>query len=585
MPQNKDKDLITNDINNYGDIIVSEWSTETIKPIKPLTIAEYETSIDIPITREMLTAPLFARGKKNKVNQQQIFYLNPQKTRNIEISPKFNDTINAEFEERVFMALIDIGKRQQIFLALDYLPREIYTTVALIIKTMGLKYDGRYRSRVIEALERLQHTRYAFKNCFFNSEVNKFKEEEHTSILSRYNYESYFEVEQLNPAIVEFFGNDRRIKDFLIVEISKPFYTNLVSKKGYLNFDSGQLLSIDNGVARKLFMYCDRNRWQDDLDYKEKGDDLKIRVLVQVLAQIIPLNFKPKNIPDTIKILEQSLQYLKNNNSIVGFIFHKEKPQKNSWIEIFFKKSRKYDGERLLEEFVVHTQETKLIPTNLENTEEPYSNLNTLTNKAPETNFINNDDIDSQIMKYLDKQGLFLTHSTILELNTLLRQKDIFAVQTAISYTLEANPDNIDAYLTNCIQKGWYIGLYNKLKAEHSQQEKSKQRSKEIQEQTTFTLSQFESYINNSKNLKKLKSQVKSKLIIIKQEYEKQINKTAKEMKGMIEWKLKNLSDCLIAIEDETKGFLLMAYCIFNQIPFPKEMDKKLSSFRYFLEM
>ena len=55
-------------------------------------------------------------------------------------------------------------------------------------------------------------------------------------------------------------------------------------------------------------------------------------------------------------------------------------------------------------------------------------------------------------------------------------------------------------------------------------------------------------------------------------------------MKGMIEWKLKNLSDCLIAIEDEIKEFLLMAYCIFNKMQFPHEMDKKLSSFRYFLE-
>lgn len=358
--------LDNNSLLNDNFDFISSKSNHIVEMIKPPTVTEHETSIEIPITREMLVAPLFARGKNGKMNGQQIYYLNPQKTRKIEISPKFNDVINTEFEERVFMALIDIAKRQQSFLGLTVLPRKIFATITLIIKTMGLKYKGQYKTRVHQALERLQQTRYVFTNCFYESNVEEFKDIEHTSILSSYNYKSFFEVENLNHSIIEFFGNDKRIHDFVIVEIAESFYRNLLNKKGYLNFDSRKLLSIENGVARKLYMFCDRNRWQDDVNYKEKGNDLQFRVSVELLVQIIPLVFVASARPKAVDILEKAFFYLKNHNLIVDYILHKEKPLKNSWFEVFFATSRKYEVMQNvdLKDFVVHTQETKFIHDN-----------------------------------------------------------------------------------------------------------------------------------------------------------------------------------------------------------------------------
>lgn len=359
-----DNSLLSRLDDNF-DFISNEDNRVIVEMIKAPTVTEHETSIEIPITREMLVAPLFARGKNGKMNGQQIYYLNPQKTRKIEISPKFNDVINTEFEERVFMALIDIAKRQQFFLGLPVLPRKIFATITLIIKTMGLKYKGQYKTRVHQALERLQQTRYVFTNCFYESNVEEFKDIEHTSILSSYHYRSFFEVEGLNPSIIEFFGNDKRIHDFVIVEIADSFYKNLLNKKGYLNFDSHKLLSIENGVARKLYMFCDRNRWQDDINYKEKGNDLRFRVSVELLAQIIPLVFVASARPKAVDILEKAFFYLKNHDLIVDYILHKEKPLKNSWFEVFFATSRKYEISQNVEDFVVHTQETKFIHNEL----------------------------------------------------------------------------------------------------------------------------------------------------------------------------------------------------------------------------
>jgi len=324
-------------------------------------VSIHETSVDIPITREMITAPLFIRGKKNKKNEQQIFYLNAQKSRKIVITPYHDNIINTEFEERVFMALIEIAKRQQIFFKLSLLPQKIITTISQIIKTMGIRYDTKYKNRVHEALHRLRDTKYFFYNCFYSPELDDYNGEVNAGILGAFHYKPYTVIKDSNPEIINYFHGDKRIKQFVFVEISWSFYSNLVHKKAYLNFDSQRLLEIENGVARKIYMYCDRQRWQDDLNYKEKGDDLKFKVTLQMLIYIIPLSFHNNLIPSSFKIILEAFEYLKKIKLIVDFIVHREKPIKNSWFEVFFEQSRKYLNKENFEELPVVSTETKLL--------------------------------------------------------------------------------------------------------------------------------------------------------------------------------------------------------------------------------
>lgn len=434
---------------------------------EPTRVIIHETSVDIPISREMITAPIFARCKKNKINHLQVYFLNKQKTRKIEIKPPFNDFTNTEFEERVFMALIDIAKRQQIFLHLPQLPQKIYTTISQIIKTMDLKYNTRCKNRVYQALKRLNETHYSFSNCYYSAELDEYKEEENSTILSRFHYKSFLDVEGNNPEIIEYFKQDRRIQEFVYVEISSVFYNNLIDKRAYLNFDSRSLLDIGNSIARKIYMYCDRQRWQDDAEYKQKGDDLRFRITLQVLIQVIPLSSTPKGMLNTFQTVKDAFEYLVRHNLLKNFIIHQENPLKNTWFEVFFFSSRKYKKE----EKKYMQVETNLEPLGV------FSEETRLTNQ--------NNELKSKWEEFcLFYLGVYKNDFKLSEFNILSKEKllkdftnDKFSSICLANYVINKAKD-INAYLSKS-EHVPYVSEQDVIKLKNNHEKKLKELDKE----------------------------------------------------------------------------------------------------------
>ena len=480
---------MSNELVNNNSNSLKVFSREIVELTCPPTTIEHPTDLNIGIPHEFNSLPMSCYDKHIKDNQEHIYYLNPQKTRYVKISPGFNNKINGEFEERILFAILLIAYYQKDMLGRGQISNTIVTTIAEILKVLGLKYDGNYKKRITKSLERLCGTSYVFKDCYYNAGEQTWTSK-NMSIIHSFEYISHLDVNKLDPEIAGLF-TDKRVKDLLVIKLDDSVIDNFINKKGYLLYNANKLLSINTGIARKLFMYCDRNRWgnENDLIFSEK---------INVLTQVIPI--MTTDFTRVSQIIQNSLKELKNKNLIVDYIFNKGAPLKNSWIEVVFEKSRKYDKEYNSQPIIQKNNDQLFVHSR---------EIIDVTPKKETNSKIEVDDnlyiLDVSISDLF--KGFVLQNSTIKLINQLYSTHGIMHVKALTKDTME-RADNYDSYIFKMLSSNaepkWYALNQAKFMHELNTQDELLEIKQQVKSQYDSLVDEYNQYCSNADNLQEL---------------------------------------------------------------------------------
>lgn len=300
--------------------IVSESSIKVVKTKKQEyvnideTLEELEKNSDI-IRMELNTIeyPLFSKDPKRVKNQIKVYNFKADGSSYLEVEAPYGYAIPGEFEERVFIALTKIMKKNRY-------PKKFICTINEVLESLNVN-NWSYMPKIKNALRLLSKTNYTFKNILYSSEIKGIFETEKTerimkvTIVTRDNNKAN-EYEKFE---------DKRIKEIYVIEFEDIFYDNIVSK-GYLAFDSEKLLAIENSVARSIYTMIEK--W--------RGYNLFLKKQAFFIARRVPLKWEKKNIKRTIDIIEKALKDLKNMDLLEDYIIIKKTKWELAEIEIKF---------------------------------------------------------------------------------------------------------------------------------------------------------------------------------------------------------------------------------------------------------
>ena len=133
-----------------------------------------ETSIDLPelnlvrLDMNVIEYPLFSKNKRRKVNQSIRYKLNGRTDKYIEVKPIAGETIPGDFEEKVFIALISVMRKN------NY-SRNFAVTISEIADNMKVSAYSKkaIHSQIKMALKKLSETSYTFKDSLYSSIKNE----------------------------------------------------------------------------------------------------------------------------------------------------------------------------------------------------------------------------------------------------------------------------------------------------------------------------------------------------------------------------------------------------------------------------
>ncbi|MBN1468746.1 MAG: hypothetical protein JW924_08480 [Fusobacteriaceae bacterium] len=302
---------------------------ETIELESPVEIVEEYLNVDnsliemeknkdlIRMEMNIVEYPIFSKNKRLKKNQIMKYHFKTDGTSYIEVTPLVNRTIPGEFEERVFIALTKIMRDK------GY-GRIFYTTPTEIIRNIGedfKKLPSVYYKKVKEALHKMNESNYKFKNSLYSNEHNrKLDDEIKTNIM---NIRILSETDA-NDVEMKFF-EDKRIKEIYKISFSDYFYDNIV-RKGYLVFNSEELLNIKDAVTRSV--YTQITKWRNNKLYLKRP--------AFYIARRIPLKWDKKNLARTVKRIEESCILLKEMGFIKTYNLIKNKKWEQAEFEFIF---------------------------------------------------------------------------------------------------------------------------------------------------------------------------------------------------------------------------------------------------------
>ncbi|WP_297488834.1 hypothetical protein [uncultured Cetobacterium sp.] len=268
----------------------------------------------VRIDMNIIQFPIFSKNTRRKVNQIVKYYFNQNRDTYITVKPSSGDYIPGEGEEKVFIALMQIMKEKG-------MPRKFIVTAGELKEKLNLK-TKRYIYDIKKSLLRLSETNYNFKNTMYSSEKKGVLNEEiSTPILTLRIITLCLEENQKYRDIFD----DKRVKEIYEIEISEHFYKNIITK-GYLVYNGNTLLGIESTIARTIYMFVEKLRF----------DNLYLKLDTLHLIKRIPLKHNKSNLSRTIDILEKSFEELKLKKLIDNYNFIKESTWEKSEIEIFF---------------------------------------------------------------------------------------------------------------------------------------------------------------------------------------------------------------------------------------------------------
>ncbi len=308
----------------------------------------------IRVEMNAIEYPLFTKNKKVKSNQILKYVFDSEKNKYLEVKPAVNNKIPLEFDENIFFALMRLYKKQSH-------SKKIYFDWRMLIEESGISYTGANLKKAKEALERMTETIYIFNNLFYSNEVgNILNDKISTTMFSKREIE-FKEVQNNREELLVYFRN-KHIKTIVEVNFNDYFYNNII-RKGFLYFDSKELLLMKNAVTRSLYMLL--TKWRHGSFYIKRHS--------KFLASRIPLSWKKQNQNKSVKVIEKSLNELKSLNLIKDYNLTKKRYYETSYFEIFFDKSHnknyvkressiqeKIQIENIIEVEEIETQKIKL---------------------------------------------------------------------------------------------------------------------------------------------------------------------------------------------------------------------------------
>ena len=304
---------------NKEIIIISDIKIdEEIYDITEILKEETHKNI-IRMEMNSIEYPLFTKNKKIKENVGMKYIFNTEKEQYLEIKPVINEKIPSEFDERLYIGMLNILREQ------GY-NRKIYFNYKKLMDMSKITYNGRSLSLVKRALERLGTTSFIFNNCFYsNPQMGILKNKVVTKILS-YREINLDKAMKINDNLKKFFSNGK-VREIIEVPFDDNFFDNIISK-GYLYFNADDLQKLDYDISRSL--YTMMTKWRNKNMYLKRYS--------KFLASRIPLSWKRENIATSIKSIKRAMEELKEKGLIDGYRFDKNMANEKSYFEIFFNK-------------------------------------------------------------------------------------------------------------------------------------------------------------------------------------------------------------------------------------------------------
>lgn len=412
-----------------------------------------ETSIDLPelnlvrMDMNVIEYPLFSKNKRRKVNQSIRYKLNGRTDKYIEVKPIAGETIPGDFEEKVFIALISVMRKN------NY-SRNFAVTISEISDNMKVSAYSKkaIHSQIKMALKKLSETSYTFKDSLYSSIKNELLTD--TIITNMMSVRIISKVDAKAEEKEKYF-RDGRIKEIYLIAISQHFYDNIINK-GYLVFDSNLLLNIGSSIARAIYMLITKLRF-NNFSYK---------IGLISLAGRIPLKVDKNNVGRSAKSIEKACEELKDKKLIEDFKFIKNQNWENAEIEFFFteehnkiKQDNFYVEKDIFKELYLNVQDI-----NSENVSENFFNSSN-SNGASKENI-------EKILNALPAKAKQLKTIKNLIYNSII-QYDFDRVLRAAIYTREKNPNKVYGYFKKAISFNY--GASISLKKEHKKEKNAEQ--------------------------------------------------------------------------------------------------------------
>ncbi len=423
---------------NDKTTLITESATEVI--INHGTAEEtIETSIDLPelnlvrMDMNVIEYPLFSKNKRRKVNQSIRYKLNGRTDKYIEVKPIAGETIPGDFDEKVFIALVSIMRKN------NY-SRNFAVTISEIADNMRVSAYSKkaIHNQIKTALKKLSETSYTFKDSLYSSIKNELLTD--TIITNMMSVRILSKVDAKAEEKEKYF-KDGRVKEIYLIAISQHFYDNIINK-GYLVFDSNLLLNIGSSIARAIHMLITKLRF-NNFSYK---------IGLISLAGRIPLKVDKNNIGRSARAIEKACEELKDRKLIEDFKFIKNKNWENAEIEFFFteehnkiKQDNFYVEKDIFKELYLNVQDI-----NSENISEDFFNSSCSDGAS-------NENIE-KILNILPPKAKQLKTIKNLIYNSII-QYDFDRVLRAAMYTAEKNPNKIYGYFKKAISFNYGVSI------------------------------------------------------------------------------------------------------------------------------
>ncbi len=437
--------------NEYDELIELESPVEIVEEYLNVdnSLIEMEKNKDlIRMEMNIVEYPIFSKNKRLKKNQIMKYHFKTDGTSYIEVTPLVNRTIPGEFEERVFIALTKIMRD-------NGYGRIFYTTPTEIIRNIGDEFEklpSIYYKKVKEALHKMNESNYKFKNSLYSNEHKRTLDDEiKTNIMNiRILSEGDASTDEKK------FFRDGRIKEIYKISFSDYFYDNIV-RKGYLVFNSEELLNIKDAVTRSV--YTQITKWRNNKLYLKRP--------AFYIARRIPLKWDKKNLARTVKRIEESCILLKEMGFIKNYNLIKNKKWEQAEFEFIFDE----EHNRIQQEnFYKEREEFKI--TYVEE-----KDLDTIDiDFAEEIEEDNKEQID-EILKVLPEKARNIA-SIISIIDNALNQYDFNYVKWTAEYTGLHCKQSIKKYLSDALENNWaeeYIADKKQKLEKNSKKEKEEQ--------------------------------------------------------------------------------------------------------------
>ncbi len=312
-----EKDLVKNDYSL--DVIEKERYTEIIEEYINIddSLKELESNNDlIRMEMNIIEFPIFSKNRTIKHDIVMKYYFSNDKKSFLEVIPSIGEPVPGDFEERVFISLL------QIFKAKGY-NKTFYCTPTEILENIFSSKNTQkgFYSKLRIAIKKISETIYRFSNLFYSNENNGLIDSIiRTTLISS----TTLTFKDANPTEQEYFS-DRRVKEIYKIILADEIYENLISK-GYLVFEIDELLNLKDSVTRSI--YTQITKW--------RNKDLYLRRPAFFIARRIPLSWKGNSIRNSVLKIGKSLEELKNLGYITDFNVIKRTKVDTTEFEIFF---------------------------------------------------------------------------------------------------------------------------------------------------------------------------------------------------------------------------------------------------------